>query len=115
MKFDVYAYKCKVCGHVMYPYRTLCRKCGDNEHADFDIVPLAKTGTLVTYTHLYTLPSDYETVTLTLGIVKLDDGNKMTAQLNIKEPKLGMKVKGDVTVVREDAYSKHRGMVFTAQ
>jgi len=113
MELNIYAYKCQKCGHVQYPYRTLCRQCGENDHAEFDPVPMAKKGKLVTYTHLYTLPADYETVTLSLGIVELEDGNKITGQLNIKDPKIGMKVTGEVKVVRKDLYNKHYGMVFS--
>lgn len=112
MEKNIYAYKCKKCGQLHYPYRTICKKCGQNEHNEFDIVPLVKTGKLVTFTHLYTLPADYETVKLSLGIVQLDDGMKITGQLKTKEPKIGMKVKGKVEVVRSDEYVKHLGMVF---
>jgi uncharacterized OB-fold protein len=113
MEMNIYAYKCKKCGHVQYPYRTLCRNCHQNEHAEFDIVPLAKKGKLVTFTTLYTLPSDFETVTITLGIVELEDGNKMTGQLNIEKPEIGMAVQGEVKVVRHDQYNKFLGMVFS--
>ena len=95
-----------------YPYRTICKKCGRNEHNEFDIVPLAKRGKLVTFTHLYTLPADYETVKLSLGVVELDDGMKITGQLKMEEPEIGMKVKGKVEIVRSDEYDKHLGMVF---
>ena len=113
MELNIYAYKCKRCGHIQYPYRTICRNCGENDHNEFDIVPMAKNGKLVTFTHLYTLPADFETVKLTLGIVELDDGNKITGQLNLKNPKIGMKVKGEIQVVRQELYEKRLGMVFT--
>lgn len=112
MRMNIYAYKCKRCGHVQYPYRTICRNCGENEHNEFNPVPMAKKGKLLTYTHLYTLPADYATVRLTLGIVELEDGNRITGQLNIKEPKIGMRVTGDVQVVRQEQYDKWLGMVF---
>ena len=112
MENNIYAYKCKRCGHVHYPYRTICKKCGQNAHNEFDIVPLAKKGKLITFTHLYTLPADYEIVKLTLGIVELDDGMRITGQLKMEEPKIGMKVKGEVEVVRKDEYNKYLGMVF---
>jgi uncharacterized OB-fold protein len=112
MEKNIYAYKCKRCGHVHYPYRTICKECGQNDHNEFDIVPLSKKGKLLTFTHLYTLPADYETVKLTLGIVELDDGQKITGQLRIEEPKIGMKVKGEVETVRKDEYNKYLGMVF---
>jgi len=112
MEMNIYAYKCKRCGYIQYPYRTICQKCGDNDHNEFDPVPLAKKGKLITYTHLYTLPADYEIVSLTLGIVELEDGNKITGQLNINEPVIGMKVTGKVQIVRQELYEKRLGMVF---
>jgi uncharacterized OB-fold protein len=112
MEKNIYAYKCRKCGQLHYPYRTICKKCRRNDHNEFDIVPLAKKGKLLTFTHLYTLPADYETVKLSLGIVELEDGMRITGQLKMEEPKIGMKVKGEVEVVRKDEYNKFLGMVF---
>ena len=109
---NIYAYKCRKCGAVQYPYRTICRNCGKNELNEFDLVPMAKNGKLLTYTRLYTLPSDFETTHLTLGIVELEDGSRITGQLDIEEPATGMKVQGDVQVVRQCLYEKRLGMVF---
>lgn len=113
MELNIYGYKCRRCGHVHYPYKTICKNCGENDHNEFDIVALPKEGTLLTYTTLYTPPSDYEVVTLELGIVELEGGNRITGQLEIKDPKIGMKVRGRVAVVRNEGYRKHLGMVFT--
>ncbi|NCQ19209.1 MAG: cobalt transporter ApaG [Ignavibacteria bacterium CG_4_8_14_3_um_filter_37_9] len=112
MELNIYAYKCKRCGELHYPYKTICKKCGENDHNEFDIVPLPKKGKLLTFTTLYTLPSDYEVVTLALGIVELENGIRITGQLDIKNPKIGMKVNGKVEVVRKDLYKKHLGMIF---
>jgi uncharacterized OB-fold protein len=112
MELNIYAYKCKRCGHVQYPYRTICRNCHENDHNEFDIVPLPKKGKLVTFTHLYNPPADFEMVYLSLGIVELEDGNRITGQLNIKSPKMGMNVVGKVEVVRNDEYNKYYGMMF---
>jgi uncharacterized OB-fold protein len=73
---------------------------------------MARTGKLLAFTHLYTLPGDYETVKLTLGIVELDDGLRITGQLGIENPAIGMKVKGEVDIVRRDDYNKYLGMIF---
>ena len=115
MERDIYAYKCKRCGHVQYPYRTICCNCKKNDHNEFDIVPMAKEGSIVTFTHLYNLPSDFAAHKMILGIVALDDGNKITGQIEIKNPKIGMRVKGEVKVVRFDEYEKRYGMVFTEE
>ncbi len=115
MERNIYAYKCKKCGELHYPYRTICKKCGENEHNEFDIVPMAKKGKLVTYTVLHNPTADFEVATLSLGIVQLDDGLKMLGQLNIKEPKTGMRVTGKVDVVRKTTYDKYYGMIFSKE
>jgi uncharacterized protein len=112
MEMNIYAYKCKRCGHVQYPYRTVCQNCHENDHNEFDIVPLPKKGKLVTFTHLFNPPGDYEMVFLSLGIVELEDGHRITGQLRIDKPKTGMNVKAKVEVVRQDGYNKSLGMVF---
>ncbi|HUN65194.1 MAG TPA: OB-fold domain-containing protein [Bacteroidota bacterium] len=114
MEMNIYGYKCRRCGQIHYPYKTICKKCGENDHNEFDIVPLPKKGTLLTYTTLYNPPSDYEVVTLVLGIVELEGGHRITGQLKIREPKIGMKVRAGVEQVRSDEYRKHYGMVFYA-
>ncbi|MBI5537222.1 MAG: hypothetical protein HY898_31160 [Deltaproteobacteria bacterium] len=119
MERDILGYKCRKCGHVQYPYRTRCRGCGHVEWNGVDIVydtvPLPKNGKLLTFTHLYALPSDFEAVNISLGIVELEGGNRITGQLKIKDPKIGMKVFGKVEVVRREEYKKYWGMVFYAE
>ena len=116
MQRDILGYKCRKCGFVHYPYRTRCRKCG---HVEFergsivmDPVPLPKNGKLLTFTHAYALPPQFELTHLTLGIVELDGGQRITGQLKIPEPKSGMRVRGAIEIVRQDQYTKHYGMVF---
>ena len=112
MQLNIYGYKCKKCGHVHYPYRTVCKACKENDHSEFDIVALPKEGKLLTYTHLWNPPGDFELKFLSLGIVELEDGIRMTGQLRIDAPEIGMHVKGKVEVVRQDAYDKYYGIVF---
>ena len=49
---------------------------------------------------------------LGLGIVELENGMRITGQVKITNPKLGMPVTGKVEIVREAEYSKNYGMVF---
>jgi uncharacterized OB-fold protein len=112
MAREIYAYRCRRCGHVHYPYRMVCKSCGENEHNEFDPVPLPKEGTLLTFTELHNLPSDYEVPRLKLGIVELDGGIRITGQLDVTEPRIGMRVKGTVEVVRTESYDSRYGMVF---
>jgi hypothetical protein len=44
----------------------------------------------------------------------LENGVRITGQLDVAEPELGMSVVGDVSVVRHEAYDDYFGMVFRA-
>jgi len=112
MPREIYAYKCRRCGRLHYPYRMVCKNCGENEHNEFDPVPLPKTGTLLTFTELHNPPSDFEVPRLRLGIVELDGGIRITGQLEIGEPRIGMRVEGEVGVVRTEGYDNRYGVVF---
>lgn len=112
MQLDILGYRCKKCSYINYPNRTLCRKCG---HDAFEPVPLPKKGKLLTYSRLFTLPGDFEVADITLGIVELENGVRMTGRIKIGNPKMGMPVVGKVEVVRQADYEKRRGMVFYAR
>jgi uncharacterized OB-fold protein len=116
MERNILGYKCKKCGYVHYPYHTRCVKCGHVEvrkgNIEFDTVPLPKTGKLLTYTHLFALPPDFEVVNLTFGIVELEDGHRVTGHLRCDAPKSGMKVRAEIEVVRREEYKRHFGLVF---
>jgi uncharacterized OB-fold protein len=112
MAKDVYAYRCRKCGELHYPFRMRCKGCGDNEWEEFDPVPLPKKGKLLTFTRVHNLPADFEVATLGLGIIELENGIRMTGQIDIDEPAFGMDVIGSVEVVRTDEYNAYHGMVF---
>ncbi|MFO7547325.1 MAG: OB-fold domain-containing protein [Acidimicrobiia bacterium] len=114
MQRDIYAYRCRLCGTLHYPFRMVCKGCRQNDFFEFDVVPLPRAGKLLTFTRVYNLPGQYEVATLGLGIVELDNGLRMLGQLEIDEPRLGMEVVGDVDVVRSEAYDDYYGMVFRA-
>jgi uncharacterized OB-fold protein len=110
MEMQILGYQCTKCGQIHYPNRTLCRKCAHNE---FKPVPLPKEGKLLTFTHLFTLPADFEVMNISLGIVELSNGVRITGQLRIPSPEIGMPVRGTVEKVRKDQYNDFFGMVFT--
>lgn len=112
MERSIFAYKCKKCGELHYPYRMVCKKCGKNEHNEFEPVALPTKGKLLTFTEVYNLPADFEVATLGLGIVELENGIRMTGQINIAKPKMGMEVVGKVEMVRSGQSGKRFGMVF---
>lgn len=116
MERSILGYKCQKCGALQYPNHYRCRACGHTEWHKMDVVfdtyPMPKDGVLLTYTTAYALPPDFEMVSLSLGIVELSNGQRLLGQLNIPEPKIGMKVRGKVEVVRTEGYDRHWGMVF---
>jgi uncharacterized OB-fold protein len=114
MAREIYAYRCRLCETMHYPFRMVCSGCKQNEFFEFDTVPLPKSGTLLTYTKVYNLPAQYEVATLGLGIVELENGMRMLGQLEIDDPTIGMAVQGTVEVVREEPYEDFYGMVFRA-
>ncbi|RCK79905.1 MAG: conserved protein associated with acetyl-CoA C-acyltransferase [Candidatus Ozemobacter sibiricus] len=109
MERHILGYKCRGCGHVWYPNRAVCQDCRGTE---FEPVPLPKTGKLLTFTVLHNLAVDFEVPSLTLGIVELSNGNRITGHLKIDQPKIGMKVTGKVEPVRQVGYHTSYGMVF---
>jgi len=114
MERELYAYKCRKCGTLHYPFRMVCKNCRENDFFEFDPEPLPKTGKLLTFTRVYNLPPQFEVPTLGLGIVQLENGLRVTAQIRIEKPKLGMNVVGHVGIVRQDAYESRYGMIFEA-
>jgi len=114
MTLNIYAYKCRKCGQLHYPFRMVCKKCKANDPHGFDPVALPKKGKLLTYTELFTLPADFAVAQLNLGIVELENGMRVTGQLKIPKPKTGMAVRMAVETVRSGDFSKNLGMVFYA-
>ena len=114
MAREIYAYRCRLCDTMHYPFKMVCSGCKQNDFFEFDTVALPKTGTLMTHTTVYNLPAQYEVATLGLGIVELENGMRMLGQLDIDDPKTGMTVYGAVEVVRKEPYDDFYGMVFRA-
>lgn len=110
----VYAYRCRSCGTLHYPFRMRCKACGDLEFFAFDEEPLPAAGTLVTYTHVHNLPAEYAVARLGLGVVELDGGTRVLGQLDIDDPRAGMAVEATVEVVRRETYEDFWGFVFRA-
>ena len=114
MAREIYAYRCRRCDTMHYPFRMACSGCKQNDFFEFDTVPLPKSGKLLTFTRVHNLPAQYEVATLGLGIVELENGMRMLGQLEVDEPVIGMPVQGTVEIVRREPYDDYYGMVFRA-
>lgn len=73
------AAKCKKCGKIFFPPRLVCSSCRGRE---FEPTILAKTGIVETFTIIRVAPTGFtDEIPYAVGIVKLDDGVKVTAQI----------------------------------
>ncbi|HVP38841.1 MAG TPA: OB-fold domain-containing protein [Candidatus Saccharimonadales bacterium] len=104
------AAKCRKCGQLSYPTHFYCPKCGGTQ---FDPVPLAGEGKLLTWTRVYTLPLDYDDLYIALGIVELDMGVRALGRLNIAAPRIGARVRAGLGKVRDVGGRDVIGLVFT--
>jgi len=109
MSDKVYGGKCTSCGTVSYPRRAVCPKC---RNESFEKVAIEGEGKVLTYTDVYALAIDYETRYLRLAIVELDSGQRATGQLLADDPKLGMRIKTTIGVVREQGEREIHGLQF---
>ena len=109
MNPNVYGVKCRSCGTVSYPARAVCPNCRGET---FDATKIAGEGKLLTYTDVYALAIDYETRYLRLAIVELDDGTRATGQLLVDRPKLGMRLRTTIGIVREPGDRRIYGLQF---
>jgi hypothetical protein len=91
-----------------------CKNCGELEPFQFKTVALPKRGKLLTFTKVYNLPAEYEVATLGLGIVELENGIRVTGQVELDDPKIGMDVVGVVDIVRQETYDSFWGFIFRA-
>ena len=101
-RYRLEAGKCSSCGNVYYPPRRVC-PCGGRE---FETVELPNTGKVVTYTIIRVGPSDFvEEVPYGLGIVEVDGGVRLMAQLvdvPLEEIKTGMPVRLEFRKIYEE-------------
>lgn len=112
MKREIYAYRCRKCSALHYPFRMVCKKCRSNEPYEFDPVPLPLNGRLLTFTRLSSLAGDFDVPDILLGIIELENGIRVAARLESDAPSIGMRVFGSVDVVRQSGFRKFYGMVF---
>lgn len=95
--------KCLRCGRIHYPPRPACPYCGSRE---LEEVELPRTGTLETYTVIYTVMDGFkEKAPLVIGIVKLDNGVRVLAPItdaDLEELRTGMRVEAVLRRIRRD-------------
>ncbi len=73
------AAKCEKCGKITFPPRLVCRECGGRRFAKHT---LAQEGAIETFTIIRVPPAGFgDQAPYAVGIIALDDGVKLTAQI----------------------------------
>jgi len=95
--------QCKSCGRIHYPPRAACPYCGSTE---LETVELPRTGVLESYSVIYSVPGDTRLeAPILLGLVKLDNGVRVIAELTDLDPETastGIRVEAVVKKIHED-------------
>ena len=95
--------RCKHCGWINFPARSICKKC--HEH-DFERFDLKDEGKIITYTIIRAAPPGYEALApYAVAIIRLDDGPRITAQIvdcTPSEVEIGKRVKVCFRKIAED-------------
>ena len=102
-RYRLEAARCKECGKVHFPPRLVCMSCGARE---FEKLSLSTEGKLVTYTIIRVPPAPFkDQAPYAVGIVELDDGVKVTAQItdcSFEDLKVGLKLRIEFRKIQED-------------
>lgn len=106
------AYVCRSCGKTVYPRHARCPACGAN---DFDAVTLEGTATLLTFTRAHQLSLAFTERYITLGIVEFENGARALGRLFVDEPRIGMKLRAELSTVSKHGYETREGLVFVKQ
>ncbi|MHA2248990.1 MAG: Zn-ribbon domain-containing OB-fold protein [Candidatus Kariarchaeaceae archaeon] len=96
---------CSDCGTVAVPPRPICRKC-DSDKVDITTIDNTK-GKLITWTVIHIAPpSHLDHVPYILGIVEMDNGEKLTGIVDLPEnvePQFDMELVADFEEGQEGA------------
>lgn len=102
----IYAARCRKCGSVYFPPQADCPLCMAD---DMEWVELPRSGTLETFTKIYSKPQGYEEFDpYIVAIASLDNGVKLMGWLDAKDEKcikVGDKVLLDISYI--DKHKKY--------
>lgn len=105
----MYAYRCRQCGRLHYPASYVCQDCGGR---DFTAEALGGSGTLLTWTRIYSLPAGFTEPSRGFGLVRLKNGLTVTGVLAAENAATGMELWAAVDVVRVQDGVPQYGLVF---
>jgi len=105
-RYRLEAAKCEGCGKILFPPRVACSGCRGRK---FGKVVLAPEGKLETFTVIRVAPRGFSDLApYAVGVVALDDGVKITAQVADCDPTklaIGQRVRIEFRRVQQDGES----------
>lgn len=105
-RYRLEAAACTGCGKVYYPPRRVCGACGGRE---FEATTLPLRGVVKTFTHIQNAATSFtHQIPLIIGIVELENGVRITAQLADVEPedlRADMPVRLEFRKIQQDGVS----------
>ena len=105
-RYRLEANRCPQCDLKFFPPRLICPECRSR---DLEKAKLAETGKIFTYTVIHTPPQQFvDQAPYAIGIVELDDGVKITAQvvdMDFDDLKVGQRVRIEFRMIFEQGES----------
>lgn len=105
-RYRLEANRCKSCGKILFPPRLVCPKCGGKE---FEKKRLSENGKVITFTTIRVAPKQFANETpYTIGVIELDEGVKITAQIVDCKPEdvqIGKRVRFIFRKIQEEGKS----------
>jgi len=105
-RYRLEANQCKECGITFFPPRLVCPQCKKRE---LEPTKLTETGKILTYTIIRVPPHQFANqAPYAVGIVELDDGVKLTAQIvdcDFEDLEVGKRVRVEFRKVYQEGES----------
>ena len=101
--YNLIGTRCDNCGSCYFPPRIMCPSC--RRDSKMEEYRFSGNGTLVTYTVVHSSTSDFSSqVPYALGIVRLDEGANVSAQIvcDSEDLNIGMRLKSTFRKIGED-------------
>lgn len=92
-EIPIFAYKCKKCGKLHYPFHDRCLSCKGRE---FEPIKPEGNAKLLTYTAIFNLPWGFDQRFLIIGIAEFENKVRAMGQINVDSAdhlRLGMKLR----------------------
>jgi len=109
-RYNLLGTHCTSCDEYFFPPRNICPNC--RRGAELEEYAFKGTGTIVTFTTIYSATEDFERMTpYNLAIIKLDEGPRVTGQIihSSEGVKIGMRVRPVFRILGKEG---ERGIIY---